>query len=83
MCEIQICMGSSCFSRGNAENLRIIQEFLRTRGLAARVATTGHLCENQCSLGPNLILDGVAHHAVDAAKLRALLQQRFGDGDPA
>jgi NADH:ubiquinone oxidoreductase subunit E len=80
MCEIQICMGSSCFSRGNAAHLRIIQEFLAARGLAARVVTTGHLCENECSLGPNLILDGVTHHAMDAGRLRALLRERFGDG---
>lgn len=80
MCEIQICMGSSCFSRGNAENLRIIREFLAARGLVARVITTGHLCENQCSQGPNLAFDGVMHHAVDSPLLRSLLQRRFADG---
>jgi len=81
MCEIEICMGSSCFSRGNSENLRIIREFLAARGLAANVVTTGHLCENLCSQGPNVALDGVMHHSVDAAQLRTLLAQRFGDGD--
>ena len=26
--EIVICMGSSCFARGNEENLRIIESFI-------------------------------------------------------
>ena len=80
MVEIQICLGSSCFSRGNAEHLRIIQEYLAARGLAAQVATVGHLCEDQCSRGPNLIVNGIMHHAVDAAQVRALLDRLFGEG---
>ena len=80
MHEIQICLGSSCFSRGNTENLRVIQEYLTARGLAAQVSTIGHLCEDQCSQGPNLIVNGVLHHAVDAAGVRALLDRLFGEG---
>jgi NADH:ubiquinone oxidoreductase subunit E len=80
MYEIKICLGSSCFSRGNSENLRVIQEYLAARGLAAQVATIGHLCEDQCSLGPNLIVNGVMHHAVDAAGVRVLLDRMFGEG---
>ena len=83
MCEVRICMGSSCFSRGNAANLKFIQDYLAARGLSARVVTVGHLCENLCSEGPNLMLDGVMHHAVDPAGLRALLDQRFAMGEPA
>jgi NADH:ubiquinone oxidoreductase subunit E len=80
MCEIRICMGSSCFSRGNAANLSFLREYLAARGLAARVITVGHLCEDLCSQGPNLIFDGVAHHAVDTAALRMLLDGHFGKG---
>ena len=83
MCEIQICLGSSCFSRGNAENLRLIQEYLTVRGLTAKVATVGHLCEDQCSRGPNLIVNGTMHHAVEPAGLRALLDRIFGEGERA
>jgi NADH:ubiquinone oxidoreductase subunit E len=79
MCEIQICLGSSCFCRGNAENLRVIQEYLAARSLSATVATIGHLCEDQCSRGPNLIVNGVMHHAVDTAGVRGLLDRLFGE----
>jgi NADH:ubiquinone oxidoreductase subunit E len=81
MCEIQICLGSSCFSRGNSANLRLIEEYVAARGLAARVVTTGHLCEDQCSHGPNLIFNGVMHHTIDAAKLRDLLEHYLGTGE--
>ena len=80
MYEIQICLGSSCFSRGNSEHLRIIQEYLAARGLTEKVATIGHLCEDRCSRGPNLIVNGIMHHAVDAAQVRALLDRLFGEG---
>lgn len=81
MFEVRICMGSSCFSRGNAANLKFIQDYLAVRGLGARVVTVGHLCEDLCSEGPNVILDGVMHHAADAAALRVLLDRRFGTAE--
>ena len=81
MCEIHICLGSSCFARGNSENLRVLREYLETHGLTARVITVGHLCQDHCSNGPNLTLDGIMYHAMDAAALRALLDRRFGEGE--
>jgi NADH:ubiquinone oxidoreductase subunit E len=80
MCEIGICLGSSCFARGNAENLRVIQEYVAARGLEDRVTTVGHLCEDHCSRGPNLIVDGTMHHSVDAAATRSLLDSALGEG---
>jgi NADH:ubiquinone oxidoreductase subunit E len=70
-------MGSSCFSRGNAENLRVIRDYLERHGLSATVRPTGHLCEGMCSEGPNLIVNGSVYHGVDAARMTALLDQHF------
>ncbi len=80
MHDIRICLGSSCFSRGNGQNLRVLREYLDARGLSTRVSTIGHLCEDQCSQGPNLIVNGTMHHAVDAAQMRVLLDRLFGEG---
>ena len=33
--KIVICMGSSCFARGNEENLRVIEDFLKSNNLQA------------------------------------------------
>ncbi len=55
---IVICMGSSCFSRGNSLNLELIREHLRQAGISARVELSGQLCQERCSEGPNLMING-------------------------
>jgi NADH:ubiquinone oxidoreductase subunit E len=77
---IEICMGSSCFSRGNPENLRAIREYLAAHGLAATIHPTGHLCEDRCSQGPNLRIDGRVFHGVTPAGVKALLDAVLKDG---
>ena len=71
---ITICMGSSCFSRGNARNLEVVQDFLKTQNLPPSVAVTGHLCEGHCTAGPNVTINGKMYHEVDPIVILALLQ---------
>jgi NADH:ubiquinone oxidoreductase subunit E len=73
--EIVVCLGSSCFARGNSENLAIINQHMQTHGLNASVRLVGKLCQDQCKLGPNLTIGGELYHNVTAARLRELLQQ--------
>jgi NADH:ubiquinone oxidoreductase subunit E len=73
--EIVICLGSSCFARGNSENLAIINAHVQSRGLNASIRLTGRLCQDQCKQGPNLTIGGEFHHGVTTARLRELLQQ--------
>jgi NADH:ubiquinone oxidoreductase subunit E len=78
MLEIEVCMGSSCFARGNFENLEIINAYLHDRNLNASVRLTGRLCHDLCKQGPNLSIGGVLHHGVTAEKLRELLELSCG-----
>jgi NADH:ubiquinone oxidoreductase subunit E len=73
--EIVVCLGSSCFARGNSENLAIINQHVLSHDLNATVRLTGRLCQDQCKQGPNLMIGGELHHGVTAARLRELLQQ--------
>jgi NADH:ubiquinone oxidoreductase subunit E len=73
--EIVVCLGSSCFARGNSENLAIINRHVKTHGLNASIRLTGKLCQDQCKQGPNLSISGEFYHGVTAARLRELLQQ--------
>ncbi|MGD0939482.1 MAG: (2Fe-2S) ferredoxin domain-containing protein [Terracidiphilus sp.] len=73
--EIVVCLGSSCFARGNSENLAIINQHVKTHGINASIRLTGKLCQDECKLGPNLTIGGESYHGVTAAKLRELLQQ--------
>lgn len=70
---ITICMGSSCYSRGNGRNIEVIQQLLAQRGLEADVQLVGHLCQDQCRNGPNVTIDGKLYQQVDAGAIGSLL----------
>ena len=56
---ITLCMGSSCFSRGNGKNLPRIQEFLKDHGLAAQVAGDPDHVLTAEELGALLVATGI------------------------
>lgn len=72
-----ICMGSSCFARENRENLQLIEEYLRSKGLADSVHIEGSLCIGQCAKGPNLIVNGNMYHEVRPENLFAILDSEL------
>jgi NADH:ubiquinone oxidoreductase subunit E len=71
--KITICMGSSCFSRGNSRNIEVVQEFLKKHTLPPSVELSGHLCEGHCKSGPNVMINGKLYHEVDPIVIIALL----------
>jgi NADH:ubiquinone oxidoreductase subunit E len=73
--EIVVCLGSSCFARGNSENLALINDYVQGNGLKASVRMVGRLCQDECMQGPNLSIGGELHHGVTTARLRELLQR--------
>ncbi len=72
--EIVVCLGSSCFARGNSDNLAIINSHVQSHELNVSVRVTGRLCRDECMQGPNLSIGGEIHHGVTTARLRELLQ---------
>ncbi|HEY3452332.1 MAG TPA: (2Fe-2S) ferredoxin domain-containing protein [Myxococcales bacterium] len=80
---ISICMGSSCFARGNLRTLELLRERLKARGQEGTVAIKGVLCCGQCSHGPNLTIEGQAQEQIEPAALGALLDRYLGPGDGA
>ena len=76
--EIVICLGSSCFDRGNNKNLEFIQEYLKVNDLKAKITFKGQLCSQQCSKGPVVIIDGEMFTDVNKTKLMEILNSKFG-----
>lgn len=74
---ITLCMGSSCFSRGNKLSAEIIERYLRERGFASRVEVTGCLCDGHCKDGPNIRIDGELISGVDPAMIVDLLDHKL------
>jgi len=77
--EMQICLGSSCFSRGNRDVVAFIREYLRKNHLEDRIIFKGARCMNLCSNGPNLKINDKIIEEVTISKIESILEKEFGD----
>lgn len=73
-----ICMGSSCFSRGNNRNIEVLQNAIASSEPNVRIEAKGHLCEGLCKNGPNIIIDGKLYNEVDPVAVIGLLNLHIG-----
>jgi NADH:ubiquinone oxidoreductase subunit E len=71
--DVVVCLGSSCFARGNAQNLAVVEDYLLNHGMQNSVRVTGCLCQDECKRGPNLIVRGEHLHEMNPARLREIL----------
>ena len=74
---ISICLGSSCFARGNNANIAVVKQFLADRGLEAEVTFTGQLCENMYNRGPIICIDDQVYEEVNLSLLHKILEEEF------
>ena len=77
--KIVICMGSSCFARGNEGNLSFCEEFLASRGLRDEVDVdlSGSLCTENCARGPVVIVNDHVYTRVDRGVMNDILTRLF------
>lgn len=71
--EIIICQGSSCFSRGNKENLKAIQSFLSLKNLSVKIGFKGQLCTANCQKGPVIKINGTVFSEVNPNNIGLIL----------
>lgn len=76
--EMQLCLGSSCFSRGNKDVVSFIRDYIKVNHLEDRVIFRGARCMGLCSSGPNLTINGVRMEDVTLAKIEGILEKEFG-----
>ncbi|PID92514.1 MAG: hypothetical protein CSA96_02735 [Bacteroidetes bacterium] len=76
--EIKICMGSSCFSRGNKLTLQTIQQFLKDHELTNKVILKGNHCFGICSKGPIVQVGSVVYEEVNRDRVLEILQKELG-----
>ena len=77
--KIVICMGSSCFARGNEKTLEACERFMEERGLKDEVDVDlgASLCTGNCADGPVVVADGKVYRHVDAQVMRDILEKTF------
>jgi NADH:ubiquinone oxidoreductase subunit E len=77
--EMQVCMGSSCFSRGNRDVVNYIRDYLKKNHLEDKIVFKGARCMNLCSNGPNLRVNDRIIEGVTLAKIDAILEKEIGN----
>ena len=77
--EMQICLGSSCFSRGNRDVVAFIRDYLKKNHLEDRIIFKGARCMNLCNNVPNLKINDRIIEGVTLSKIEAILEKEFGN----
>ncbi len=77
--EMQICLGSSCFSRGNRDVVMYIKEYLRKNHLDDRIVFRGARCMSLCSNGPNLKINERIIEGITLSAIEGILEKEFGN----
>ncbi|MDD3155206.1 MAG: NAD(P)H-dependent oxidoreductase subunit E [Victivallaceae bacterium] len=77
--KIVVCIGSSCFARGNARNVEVIEHFIKERHLADSVelSISGGLCSGCCADGPNIIVNDRMYHNMTPDGMLEILNRLF------
>lgn len=71
--EIKICMGSSCFARGNDRYLEIIEKYIKDNHAEDYVDLMGLRCGEKCSDGPHIYINGIDYHEIDESLLDSVI----------
>ena len=76
---VTICMGSSCFARGNEKNVEFCEKFLAERGLRDEVDVElgASLCTGNCAQGPVVVVNGKVYTHVDRGVMKDILDGLF------
>jgi len=78
--DIQICLGSSCFSRGNKHLVKVVEKYLNENSLRHLVYFHGAHCFSSCDRGPLIHIDGKEYTGLNEDKVLAVLDGIFGKG---
>ncbi|HQK37722.1 MAG TPA: (2Fe-2S) ferredoxin domain-containing protein [Bacteroidales bacterium] len=74
---IVICLGSSCFSRGNRRVKERIDEYLKENGLVQKVSFRGSRCFDNCSRGPVVRIGTEMYYGVNEKNIVDILDKHF------
>ena len=75
--EIMICLGSSCFSRGNKKTVDTIKLYIAENHLEEKVYFHGGHCFGSCENGPKIKIAGNVYEHVDHNNVIDLMVKCF------
>ena len=77
--EVIICLGSSCFARGNRKTVKLINDYLKYHNLLGMVHFHGGHCFGRCDKGPVLKIKQDFNEKLASESVNALLDNFFKD----
>ncbi|MEA2105792.1 MAG: NAD(P)H-dependent oxidoreductase subunit E [Bacteroidota bacterium] len=73
--EIIICLGSSCFSKGNKQTVQTIKQYIKDHQLEDKVYFHGSHCFGNCENGPTIKVDDKEYQNVSPDNITYLLDK--------
>ncbi|MBN2524586.1 MAG: (2Fe-2S) ferredoxin domain-containing protein [Bacteroidales bacterium] len=77
--EMEICLGSSCFSRGNKDVVNYIREYLKRNHLDDIIIFKGSRCMGLCNTGPNLRINDRIIEDISIEVIESILEKEIGN----
>ncbi|MGD1816898.1 MAG: (2Fe-2S) ferredoxin domain-containing protein [Pleomorphochaeta sp.] len=78
---VELCMGSSCFSRGNSRTLELLESFIKENHYQDRICIKGHLCLGRCSSGPIVKINNKDFENINPACVIDIIQEELKKDD--
>lgn len=75
--QIVICLGSSCFARGNKHIVQVVKQFLEEHKLSQKVDFRGKHCFGHCQHGPSIMINSRRFEQITADSVVEILQNEL------
>lgn len=75
--KLVLCLGSSCYSRGNQYVLELVKKYLNDNNLKDVTDFRGQLCTGNCSHGPILKINDVVFNDIDTNNIIKILNKHY------
>jgi len=73
---IEICMGSSCHSKGSFKIVRTLEKYIE-KSNNAEIKLTGCLCQGNCSKGPFVRIQNKEYTEVSSTSIISILKNEY------
>ena len=78
MDKITVCMGSSCFGKGNQAAAEAVTLFIEEHKLEDKIEVSGCLCSGHCAEDPNIMINDKLISGVSQQSIGAVIAQELG-----
>ncbi len=75
--EVIICLGSSCFARGNKATLKVIEKYIKDNNLQDKIFFHGGHCFGRCAEGPVVKINDTIYTGVNEFNIIETLNSTF------